>query len=148
MLTCLDRCKFVALLSLCVALMSCEFLSNSPETRAKDYLRTLIEGSGDVKRGDINSAQPDHEEIIAGLATHVAVEYLRARFVQGTSFTYTAEKTEKTAELQRLIVIRVSHPLTSVAGSEAGRERLSHSFTLSLRREASTWYVAKLEMVD
>jgi hypothetical protein len=135
-------------IAICLTLISCEFIDDSPEGRAKDFLRTMIEVASDVNRNDIILPTQREEEFVSGLATRVALTYLHTRFVQGTRLNYAIETTHKEGEERRMVTIRVSHPLTSVAGSEKRQEQLAHTFTILMQRQESIGYASRITTVD
>lgn len=93
-------------------LAACEPFGNTPETRAREFVETLVTAPSDSSRlRDIANvpAGRNPEELIEGLAARVGLDFLRAQQAQGVTLKFVPGETRKPGESQRLIWVHVSY---------------------------------------
>lgn len=103
-------------------LAACEPFWDTPETRAREFVETLVTAPSDSSRlRDIANvpAGRSPEDLIEGLAARVGLDFLRAQLAQGVTLKFVPGETLKPAEGRRLIWVHVSYlqPGTTQTGT-------------------------------
>ena len=93
-------------------LAGCEPFRNSPESRALDFAEALVTTPADMQKlRDIANLAPDRnpEDLLEGLSTRVAVDFLRAKQAQGTALKFELGSVRQIDVLRRAVSVRVSY---------------------------------------
>lgn len=93
-------------------LAACHSLWSAPEGRAQDFIDTLVTAPADVQKlRDIANIAPDRnpDELIDGLSTQVALDFLRAQQAQGATFKFVQDQARRIDDARREVTIRVSY---------------------------------------
>ena len=93
-------------------LAACHPFWSAPESRAQDFIDTLVTAPADVQKlRDIANIAPDRkpDELIDGLSTQVALDFLRAQQTQGATFKFVQDQVRRIEDARRDVTIRVSY---------------------------------------
>lgn len=99
-----------AFLLLCLA--ACEPFWNAPEGRAQDFIETLVMTPADTQKlREIANITPDRnpEDLVAGLATRVTLDFLRAKRAQGVTLKFAQSEARNMDAAHRAVTIRVTY---------------------------------------
>lgn len=100
-----------AVILLC--LTACGALWNAPESRALDFIETLVTAPEDTQKlRDIARIAPDRnpEDLLDGLSARVALAFLRAKQVQGVTLKFALGDVRRIDAARRTVAIRVTYP--------------------------------------
>lgn len=92
-------------------LAGCEPFWNAPEGRARDFIEALVMTAADTQKlRDIANITPDRnpEDLLDGLASRVALDYLRAKLAQGVTLKFAQSDARKIDAARRTVTIRVT----------------------------------------
>lgn len=140
-----------ALVSTAIFPAACDWMAGEPEARARDFIESLIippkisaphpDGTGKhaLNAGTVAPEARETVDLMQGLATHITVEYLRAKQMQGTDFRFGYRGMRRPAENQRIVTILVSGSTTVPDASDDAEEQFR--FQVRLRREPRGWRV-------
>jgi len=129
---------------ICLLLLSgCSFFSNAPESRATQFIETLVVDPGNSQRlrglADITADQ-DPRSLVHGLSTQVALDYLRTRNHQGEKQDFSIEAVRLQGSSRRVVTVLVDRAGRELDRSEAVR------FHVVLKDVASRgWLVTAVE---
>ncbi len=92
-------------------LSACEGFWNSPEDRAQAFIEALIEAPAETaKLRDIAniSSESQPQDLLQGLAAQVALDFLRAKQVQGVKLNFSRGDVRRPDSSHRVVVIRIT----------------------------------------
>ena len=150
--TLIAACALASTASIPVA---CNWISNAPEVRARDFIQSLIiqPSISGPHRDDTGIHVPKHGTTapggrdatipLGGLATRITFEYLRAKHIQGTKFLFGYRGVQRPAEDERIVTIVVTVPQTIPDAAYDADHRFL--FQVRLRQEQQKWRVSAVE---
>jgi hypothetical protein len=95
-----------AIVLLAVLGAACDAVPTTPERRAREYVELLVQQPDDAagRLEELDGPTP----VLEGVATGVALGYLRARVRQGPTPEVSATSAHKSAPGERLVIVAVS----------------------------------------
>ena len=101
----------IVIVSIITSLTACGWFQGAPESRAKNFIETIVvDPHADDRLRAIANA-PDVQpstELVQGMAAEVALDYLRAKHNQGIAMDFTLGKIQKTEKDHRRIPVIVT----------------------------------------
>jgi hypothetical protein len=105
-----------------ILLAACDVVWNAPEGQARDFIQTLVTTPADNQQlHELANIPADRnpEDLLDGLSTRVAVDYLRARQAQGASLDFGRGEVQRTDASRLVVGVRVTYaPPGSATNSE------------------------------
>ncbi len=113
---------------ICLLLLGgCGFFRNAPESRATQFIETLVTDSGNVERlhefADVPPGQ-DPATVVQGLSSQVALDYLRTRQRQGEKQAFTIDSVRLQGQAGRVVTVIVSRVGGKLNSPESVRFRV------------------------
>ena len=107
---------------LLILALGCDAVRNAPEGQARDFIQTLVMSPAETQRlrelANI-ATDRDPEDLLDGLSTRVAVDFLRAKEAQGAALDFGRGEVQRVDAIRQVIGVRVSYaPAESGASSE------------------------------
>ncbi len=125
-----------------VSAAGCEFVPGSAEGRARLFVETLVREPQALERlHELVRPGAAPEELVEGVGTRVAVNYLRARARQGLALDFVSTVAQKSAAGERLVIVVVSD--SGVRQADEGKARFR---VYLVRDDEHDWRVARLQV--
>ena len=117
-----DAIAWVASLLVIILAAGCDVVWNAPEGRARDFIQILVTTPAETEHlHELANIPADRnpEDLLDGLSTRVAVDFLRAKQAQGVTLDFGRGEVQRT-DATRLVV--GVHATYAPAGSGANSE--------------------------
>jgi len=141
MTTARSKIFLLVLLAALAAVAGCDWFRDSPETRAKFYLETLVREPDNRERLDELATPAGSESVLAGLGTQLAVDYLRARQRQGMALDFAVTAAQRTDPSHRSVRVAAATYPSGVRTDRDSRVRFEVTLELS---EQNGWRVTRV----
>lgn len=104
-------CRVGALLLL--SLGACHPFSKAPESRAQDFIETLVTAPADAQKlREIANLAPERkpEDLVDDLSARVALDFLRAKQTQGVALKFDRAENRRMSATRHVVTILVTYP--------------------------------------
>jgi hypothetical protein len=123
-------------------LVACNSFWGPPEGRAQDFIDTLVTAPTDAQKlrdiANLASGR-DPEDLIDGLSTRVALDFLRAQRDQGAMLKFAQGEARRIDDRRRDVTIRVSYR------QPGAKTNLAVRFQVRLEKDAQgQWRIARV----
>lgn len=134
----------LALLAALAAIAGCDRLQDSPESRARFFLETLVREPD--KLASLNELVKttdggDAESVLDGLGTQLAIGYLRARRHQGMDLDFAVTAAQRSDPSHRRVRVTVAAPSAGTRPEPDSHIRFEVALELS---EEQGWRVTRV----
>lgn len=117
-----DAIAWVGSLLMIILAAGCDAVWNAPEGQARDFIQTLVTMPAETQQlHELANIPADRnpEDLLDGLSTRVAVDFLRAKQAQGVTLDFGRGEVQRTDATRQVVGVRVTY---APAGSGANRE--------------------------
>ena len=105
-----------------ILLAACDVVWNAPEGHARDFIQTLVTTPAEAQQlHELANIPADRnpEDLLDGLSTRVAVDFLRAKQAQGVTLDFGRGEVQRVGATRQVVSVRVTYaPAGSGANSE------------------------------
>lgn len=133
-----------ALLAALVVVSGCDWFHDSPESRARIFLETLVREADALTNPGVPVKTADGagaESVLDGLSTQLAVRFLRARHRQGMNLDFAVTTTQRADPQHRVVRVAVASPPAGVRLEQDSRIHFEVTLELS---DAQGWQVTRV----
>lgn len=125
-----------------ISLAACDVVWNAPEGQARDFIQTLVTAPAETARLHELAAIPadrNPEDLLDGLSTRVAVDFLRAKQAQGVALDFSRGQVQRVDATRQVVGVRVTYaPAGGGANGEIG-------FQVDVEKdEQGRWRIARV----
>lgn len=103
-------------------LAGCDVVWNAPEGQARDFIQTLVTTPAEAEQlHELANLPADRnpDDVLDGLSTRVAVDFLRAKQAQGVTLEFRRGEVQRTEATRLVVGVRVTYaPAGNGANSE------------------------------
>jgi hypothetical protein len=123
-------------------LAACEPLWSAPESRAQDFIETLVTAPTETQKlRDLAGIAPDRnpDDLLSGLSARVALDFLRAKQAQGASLKFTRGEVQRIDDTRRGVTILVTYLESGVSPNDEVRMQVQME-----KDEQGHWRIARV----
>ena len=129
-------------LGLALLLAACQPFWSTPETRARDFIETLVTAPAETQRlRELANLPPEQnpEALMDDLSARVGLDFLRARHAQNVSLKFVAGETRQLNEASHTVMIHVTYLLPGTPTMDEVR------FLVRIEKDAQDrWRIARI----